>query len=103
MMTKLFELKSSLGKTPNFNMDVDINDLYCSFGHIQERFLRETTAAKCLSQRYTAEVLRVLSSQVTCKVQFNKNRNAGSKARWSYCGETSVQYIGGNKYIPMIS
>ena len=30
------------GKPPNFNMDVDINDFHCSFGHAHEGLLRET-------------------------------------------------------------
>ena len=29
-------------KPPNFNMDVDINDFHCSFGHVHEGLLRET-------------------------------------------------------------
>ena len=29
-------------KPPTFNMDVDINDSYCSFGHVHEGLLRET-------------------------------------------------------------
>ena len=29
-------------KPPNFNMDVDINDLHCLFGHVHEGLLRET-------------------------------------------------------------
>lgn len=29
-------------RPPNFNMDADINDFYCPFGHVHERFLRET-------------------------------------------------------------
>ena len=29
-------------KPPNFNMDVDINDFHCSFGHVHEELLRET-------------------------------------------------------------
>ena len=29
-------------KPPNFNMDVDINDFNCSFGHVHEVLLRET-------------------------------------------------------------
>ena len=29
-------------KPPNFNMDVDINDFHCSFGHVHEGLLRES-------------------------------------------------------------
>ena len=29
-------------KPPNFNIDVDINDFHCSFGHVHEGLLRET-------------------------------------------------------------
>ena len=29
-------------KSSNFNMDVDINDFHCSFGHVHEGLLRET-------------------------------------------------------------
>ena len=29
-------------KPPNFNMDVDINNFHCSFGHVHEGLLRET-------------------------------------------------------------
>ena len=29
-------------KPPNFNIDVDINDFHCSFGHVHEELLRET-------------------------------------------------------------
>ena len=29
-------------KPPNFNMDVDINDFHCSFGHVHQKLLRET-------------------------------------------------------------
>ena len=29
-------------KPPHFNMDVDINDFHCSFGHVHEGLLRET-------------------------------------------------------------
>ena len=30
------------GETPNFNMDVDINDFHCSFGHAHVGLLHET-------------------------------------------------------------
>ena len=40
---KTFRATTTLGvKPPNFNMDVDINDFHCSFGHVHEVLLRET-------------------------------------------------------------
>ena len=42
-ITKAFRATIPSGvKSPNFNMDGDINDFHCSFGHVHEGLLRET-------------------------------------------------------------
>ena len=43
MTIKLFRATIALGvKPPNFNMNVNINEFHCSFGHVPEGLLRET-------------------------------------------------------------
>ena len=48
-MTKPFGLQGPLGmKPPSFNMDVDINDVHCSFGRVHEElFSRDGEAVRC--------------------------------------------------------
>ena len=47
---KTFRATIAPGVKPhNFNLDVDINGIHCSFGHIDERLLRETTKQQNLN------------------------------------------------------
>ena len=91
---------------PNFDMDVDINDFHCLFGHAHEGLLRETanqrnvnltgTLRECQGCSIAEGRAKPISTTSTRAVK------PGRRAFLDVCGEKSVQSIGGKKYMLMI-
>ena len=87
-------------KPPSFNMDVDINDFHCSFGHVYKGLLRETaklrnvnptgTLRKC--QGCSTAKGRAKSISTTTGTRAVK---PGGRVFLDDCGEKSVQSIVG--------
>ena len=94
-------------KPPNFNMDLDINDFHCSFGHVHEGVLCETVKQRNVNLTGTLREWegcsiakgRVKSTPTTTRTRAVK---PGRRVFLDVCGEKSVQSIGGKKYMLMI-
>ena len=94
-------------KIPNFNMDVDINDFHCSFGHVLERLLRKT--AKQRKVNLTGTLRECQGCSIAKERAKRIATTTGTRAVkpsghifLDICGEKGVQSIGGKKYMLMI-
>ena len=84
---KTFRAVIAHGVKPlNFNMDVDINNFNCSFGHVHEGLLRGTAKQRNvnLTGMLREGVPRVLHSQETHEAHLHDNGNTSSQARWLF-------------------
>ena len=104
MMTKAFRATIVPGvKPPNFNMDVDINDFHCSFGHVHEGLLRKT--AKQQNVNLTGTLRECQANGRAKSIATTTGTRAvkpGGLVFLDVCGEKNVQSIGGKKYMLMI-
>ena len=94
-------------KPPNFNMDVDINDFNCSFGHVHEGLLRETAKQQNVNLTGTLRECQgcsIAKGRATPIATTTGTRavKPGGRVFLGVCGEKSVQSIGGKKYKLMI-
>ena len=94
-------------KPPNFNMDVDINDFHCSFGHVHEGLLRET--AKQRNDNLTGTLRECQGCSIAkgrakpiATTTGTRTVKPGGRVFLGVCGEKGVQSIGGKKYMLMI-
>ena len=95
------------GKPSNFNMDVDINDFHCSFGHVHERILRGR--AKQRNANLTGTLRECQGCPIAkgrakpiSKTTGTRAVKPGDRFLLDACGEESVQSVGGKKYLLMI-
>ena len=105
---KAFRATIALGvKPPHINMDVDINDSHRSFGHVHGGLLRETAKQRNVNltgmlrecQGCSTAKGRAKSISTTTGTRAVK---PGGRVFLDFCGEKSVQSIGGKKYMLMI-
>ena len=94
-------------KPPNFNMDVDINDFHCSFGHVYEGLLRETAKQRNVNLTGTLRECRGGSiakgrAKPISTTTGTRAVKPGGRVFFYVCGDKSVQSIGGKKYMLMI-
>ena len=105
---KTFRATIAPGVKPhNFNLYVDINGIHCSFGHIDEGFLRETakqqnvnltgTLQECQGCSIVKERAKPISTTTGTRAV-----KPGGHTFLDVCGEKSVQSIESKKYTAMI-
>ena len=104
---KAFRATIALGvKPPNFNMDVDINDFHCSFGHIKG-LQRETAKQRNVNFTGTLRECEGCSiakglAKLIATTTGTRTIKPGGRVFLDVCGEKSVQSIGGKEYMLMI-
>ena len=94
-------------KPPNFNMDVDMNDFHCSFGHVHDELLRETAKQRNVNLTGTLRECQGCSiakgrAKPIATTTGTRAVKPGGRVFLDVCGEKSVQSIGGKKYMLMI-
>ena len=87
-------------KPPNFNIDVDINDFDCSFGHVHEGLLRETAKQRNVNLTGTLRECEGCSiakgrAKPIATTTGTRAVKPGGRGFLDVCGEKSVQLIGG--------
>ena len=92
---------------PNCNMDVDINDFHCSFGHGNEGLLRETAKQRNINLTGTLRECQGCSiakgrAKPISTTTGTRAVKPGGRVSLDVCGEKSVQSMGGKKYMFMI-
>ena len=92
-------------KPPNFNMDVDINDFHCSFGHVHEGLLREMAKQRNVNLTGTLRECQGCSIAKGCTEPISTTTGTravkpGGRVFLDVCGEKSVQLIMSIYFLP---
>ena len=91
-------------KPPNLNMDVDINDFHCSFGHVHGGLQRETAKQRNVNLTGTLREYQGCSiakgrAKPIATTTGTQAVKPGGRIFLDVCGGKSVQLIGGKKYM----
>ena len=108
IMTNTFRATIAPGVKPAcFNIDDDINDFHCSFGHVHEGLMREPAKQKSVSLISPLQECQGYTIAKGCAKPIStptgtRAAKLGGRDFLDFCGENSVQSIGGKKYMLII-
>ena len=94
-------------KPANFNIDDDITDFHYSFGHVHEGLMREPAKQKNVNLISTLQECQWDAIAKGCAKPIStltgtRAAKLGGRDLLDFCGENSVQTIGGRKYMLII-